>query len=107
MVCSFDIYLEKEALWLRASRDAVCYVAFPVLLSHSRQFTPEYSGARKTALIDLGCPAGERQRSPAPTVTPGLIGSLTQAFHSCLKFFEALLPSQLVPRCLLKAVSIE
>lgn len=59
-ICMF-IHLGKEALWLRASKDVVCYVAFPVLLSHSRQCTPEYSGARETALIDLGCWARERQ----------------------------------------------
>lgn len=60
--CLIYIYnWKREALWLRASRDVICYVAFPVLLSHSRQCSPEYSGARETALIDLEYWAGEKQ----------------------------------------------
>lgn len=35
------------ALCLRASRGAVCSVAFSVLLTHARQLDPEYSGARE------------------------------------------------------------
>lgn len=67
VICWFVCYicmviqLGKEVLWLRVSRGAICYVGFPVLLCHSRQCTPEYSGVRETALIDLGCWAGERQ----------------------------------------------
>lgn len=48
--CYLAVQLEKEAPWLEASRSAICFVVFPVLLAHTRQCHPEYSGVRENAV---------------------------------------------------------
>lgn len=64
------VCLGKEAPWWKAS--AIWFVAFPVLLIHTRQCHPEYSGVRENAVRNLGSQMGQGQWLPASVVTPVL-----------------------------------
>lgn len=91
----FEYYLVvcpgKEAPWWKAS--AIWFVAFPVLLIHTRQCHPEYSGVRENAVQNLGCQMGQRQWLPASVVTPVLTRDSSCSLL-CLKHVGDHIPSQ-------------
>lgn len=100
------IQLSKEALRLRASRGAVCYVAFPHNYPTLDNALLSILVQGRLPLLTWGAGQGRGSDSQLPRSLLCWLGLSRKPFIQSQKFFEVLLPSQVL-RCLLRAVSIE